>query len=70
MNRSLNDIMGMDQLKFMKAMAAERGEWKEVERLNKAIRFNVLAAQFSKKATRTSGRTRARGAKFKLNRKR
>lgn len=66
--RANQDIMGMGQLRFMKAMAAERGEWKEVERLNKAIRFNVAALQFAKlsaRASRTRGRTRARGAKVR-----
>ena len=62
MMRPEQDIMGLDQLRFMKAMAAERGEWKEVERLNKAINFNTAAIKISK-ASRTSGRTRARGPK-------
>jgi len=62
MMRPENDIMGLNQLKFMKAMAAERGEWKEVERLRKAIAFNVAMGKVAK-ATRTSGKTRARGAK-------
>ena len=57
--RAIQDIMGLDQLKLMKAMAAERGEWKEVERLNKAIRFNVLAIQNTKRS-RASTRARAK----------
>ena len=52
--------MGMNQLKFMKAMAAERGEWKEVERLNKAIAFNLGAMQLTRRASRVRGRARAR----------
>ena len=59
--RAIQDIMGLDQLKLMKAMAAERGEWKEVERLNKAIRFNVLAIAIQNtKRSRASSRARAK----------
>jgi hypothetical protein len=37
--------MDLEHLKFMKAMAAERGEWKEVERINKMINFNMMTLQ-------------------------
>ena len=32
--------MTIEQLKFMKAHMAERGNWKEVERINKMLYFN------------------------------
>ena len=61
--RATNDIMGMDQLRLMKAMAAERGEWKEVERLNKAIRFNVMALQAARKPSRAGSSSRKKARK-------
>lgn len=33
--------MELEQLKFMKAHMARRGNWKEVERINKMMAFNA-----------------------------
>lgn len=35
------NTMELEQLKFMKAHMARRGNWKEVERINKMIAFNA-----------------------------
>ncbi|MCK4555634.1 MAG: hypothetical protein KAT83_03425 [Candidatus Aenigmarchaeota archaeon] len=43
--------MTIEQLKYMKAHMAERGNWKEVERINKMLHFN------NQRKTRARSRT-------------